>query len=131
MKDTISARVAGYEYGLRHPEPREDYETDDEIAAWYGAPPPDALEKAWYQGFRDSGAPDWQDYVRPEAAASTKGVDVNTLYRILRDDDRRVKLFPKAIPEGEGTRRIWHIHIEDLVAWQPSKAGRKRKGERR
>lgn len=126
-KDIISARVAGYEYGLRHPVPESDWITDGEIVMWWGSPPPDAIEKAWYQGYNDSNAPDWQDYVSVEAAASTKGVALNTLYRLLRDAARRAEHFPQAIPEGEGTRRVWHIHIEDLVKWEPSKAGRKRK----
>lgn len=126
-KDIISARVAGYDYGLRHPVPQSDYITDGEIVMWHGSPPPDAIEKAWYRGYNDSGAPDWQDYCSPEAAASTKGVNVRTLWRILRDDKRRAEHFPQAIPEGEGGRREWHIHIEDLVKWQPSNAGRKRK----
>lgn len=127
MKDTISARVAGYEYGLRHTYPESDWVTDREVSLWYGSPAPADIERAWYQGFRDSSAPDFQDYVSVEAAASTKGVAPNTLYRLLRDDDRRAEHFPKAIPQGEGTRRVWHIHAEDLMHWQPSKAGRKRK----
>lgn len=127
MKDIIAARVAGYDYGLRHRVPMNDYDLDLECLLWYGSPPPEAIEKAWYQGLRDSGHPDEYDYCSPEAAASTKGVAVNTLYRLLRDDERRAEHFPRAISQGEGTRRVWHIHFEDLVKWQPSKAGRKRK----
>jgi len=131
MKDTLSARVAGYEFGLRHPYPMTDYDLDTACLLWWtgSAPVPDAIERAWYQGIRDSQHPDELDYCRPEAAASTKGVDVRTLYRILRDDKRRAEHFPRAIAQGEGSHRTWHIHFGDLVAWQPSKAGRKRKAE--
>lgn len=130
--DTINARIAGYEYGLRHPQPMTDYDLDTQLLLWWqgSAPVPDAIERAWYQGLRDSGQPDEMNYCTPEAAASTKGVDVRTIYRILRDDERRAKHFPRAIAAGEGTRRTWRIHIDDLVAWQPSKAGRKRLEQR-
>jgi len=126
--DTISARVAGYEHGLRNPYPTFDFELDRVIATLYGdAPVPSDIEAAFYQGIRDSKMPDESEYCGPFAAAATKGVDVRTLYTILRDDERRNKLFPRAIAEGEGTRRTWHIHFEDLAAWKPSAAGRPRK----
>lgn len=127
MTDAIAARVAGYEYALRNPYPREDYDLDYEVVKWYGAAPvPDTIEAAWYQGVRDAKLPDELLYCSIGMAAQQKDVAENTIRRILWDDDRRAKVFPQAIREGAGARAIWHIHVDDLREWTPDRRGRKK-----
>lgn len=127
MKDKIEARIAGYTYAVRNPYPRMDYDLDHECAMWYGeSPVPSDIEGAWYQGVRDAKLPDELLYCSIAIAAHQKDVDANTIRRILWDDERRAKIFPQAIREGEGARAIWHIHFEDLANWTPDKRGRKK-----
>lgn len=126
--DIIAARVAGYEYALRNPYPREDYALDYEVVKWYSAAPvPEAIETAWYQGVRDAKLPDELLYCSISVAAQQKDVAENTIRRILWDNERRVKIFPQAIREGEGARAVWHIHVDDLREWTPASVGRKAK----
>lgn len=55
-----------------------------------------------------------------DEAATLKGVAPNTIYRLLRDDDRRHRIFPKAISVGEGRRKVWVLDEDEVVAWQPA-----------
>jgi hypothetical protein len=125
MKDIHQARIAGYEYGLRQAAPESDYETDGAIVRWYGcAPVPAEIEGAWYQGFRDSGAPDLFDFISPEDAAARKRINPRTILRILDDNQRRMKNFPRATSSGQDRHRTWKLHIQDVDDWTPKAAGR-------
>lgn len=126
-KDKIEARIAGYAYAVRNPFPTSDYALDGECVLWWGsAPVPSEIENAWYQGIRDSRIPDEMDYCAPEDAASAKGVTTQTIYNILSSDERRQKVFPRAIHKGEGHASRWWIHFDDLSNWTPDKRGRKK-----
>ena len=55
-----------------------------------------------------------------DEAAKTKNVAKNTLYRLLRNEDRRAKCFPNAIRQGTKERGEWLLSISEVEAWQPA-----------
>lgn len=63
--------------------------------------------------------PDADHYLSPQEAAQIKGVTLNSLWRLLRDDQRRTAFFPRAIISGEGRRREYRLHPDDVRDWKP------------
>ena len=55
----------------------------------------------------------------PKEAAQIKGVTLNSLLRLLRDERRRAAFFPSAIIRGEGRRREYRLHPDDVLLWKP------------
>lgn len=124
----VRFRVLGYGWLLSHPEADiDDGVIYDAFTAETGMGWQEDVDAflAFQQGVYDAvnaTSADWhEDYVSPEDAAEIKGVGVNTLYRLLRNEARRLKFFPRAMSEGEGKRRVWHLHKDDVQAWRPGK----------
>ena len=55
----------------------------------------------------------------PKEVAALKKVNVMTVWRILRDDERRAAIFPGATSFGEGARKLWDIPADEAEAWTP------------
>lgn len=68
------------------------------------------------------------DYVSPEEMAVLHGVDVGTIYRILRADQHRPpdqRRLPGAFKEGSKFRGEWRIPRATADNWKRSPKGRK------
>lgn len=65
-------------------------------------------------------------FLSPEQAAKTKGVATNTIYRLLRNEKRVDQYFGRSPCDGDGKRRVWYLHPDDVKDWQPAPQGRKR-----
>lgn len=59
-------------------------------------------------------------FVSPDKAAEMKGVDVNTIHRLLRDENKVDAWFSDSISDGEGKRRVWFLHVKDVSEWKPN-----------
>jgi hypothetical protein len=66
-------------------------------------------------------------FLSPAEAATKKQVDVNTIWRMLRDKKRVDRYFQRSVYDGDGKRRIWYLHIDDVNEWVPAPQGRKRR----
>lgn len=67
-------------------------------------------------------------FLSPEQAAEAKGVATNTLHRLLRNPKRAERFFERSTWDGEGKRRVWLLHPDDVKEWTPDERGRKRAG---
>jgi hypothetical protein len=91
----------------------------DALASWLEETfPLDADDRS--HGFAPDAATYYLDDMMTVAeAAKEKGVTTKAVYNVLRNDERREAIFPRAHKTGEGTRGTWHLHPEDVAAWQP------------
>lgn len=55
----------------------------------------------------------------PKEVAAIKKISVESVRRILRDEQRRLKVFPHASSIGEGKSKRWDIPAEDVKKWHP------------
>lgn len=58
-------------------------------------------------------------WLSPKEAAKIKDVSLNSLLRLLRDERRRAAFFPSAVIRGEGRRREYLLHPDDVLLWKP------------
>lgn len=118
--DLIALRVKGYEWALRADyDGSGDADIIDGFAATTGlhwASETDAYE-AFAMGAEDAARPTEDFYLTPQDAAQMKGVTLKSLYRLLRDDKRRAAFFPRAVVSGEGRRREYRLHPDDVKQW--------------
>lgn len=82
----------------------------------YGRSYAEVLDHLFQRGFT---MPRIDSYLSPQEAAQIKGVALNSLWRLLRDDQRRAAFFPRAIISGEGRRREYRLHPDDVRDWKP------------
>jgi len=73
---------------------------------------------------------DDQDMISPEEMAAMHGVQLTTIYRILRADQKRppeAQKIPGAQRVGDKWRGSWLIPRASAQAWKNAKQGRPRK----
>lgn len=116
------ARVAGYDWGLsgnaQFWEGKIDYmfpdiEPDNRPALL------NAFQVGMNDGYLAYAKSHPEFFVSPEKAAEIKSVAPNTLWRLLRDDDKCAAWFSDSIADGEDKRRVWYLHINDVRGWKP------------
>lgn len=120
MNTTIEARVEGYRYALS-----ESVDgVSEEIAADAAAGGNSACREAFLRGVLDDLAALRADmemqYISIADAAAEKGVSVQAVRDVLRNENRRLEIFPSSYFEGDNRRRgEWRLQIEEVKLWQP------------
>ena len=59
-----------------------------------------------------------EKFITPEEAAQQRGIALNNLLIFLRNDKRSSPFLFKSFVEGEGKRRQWYLHIDDVAAFK-------------
>lgn len=125
-----NARVAGYDWGLsgnaQFWEGKIDYifpTSDNRLALL------DAFQAGMNDGYLAYAKSHSELFVSPEKAAEIKAVVPNTIWRLLRNEAKAEDLFSDSIADGEGKRRVWYLHINDVNSWKPYSRDSRSKGE--
>jgi|GEM_PF-2570382 len=74
------------------------------------------------------------DFVTVDEMAAMHNVASNTIYRILRADERRseaLRRIPGAVKQGSKYRGEWLIPRAAAESWQQDRRGRKKRAEAR
>lgn len=125
-------RLAGYYYGLTGV---VDGISEEQAAEKFLASHPPGKEEhlaqeAFRRGVLDAvvgiQADEEAHYVSVAEAAVIKDVSKQAVRDVLRDEERRKAIFPRARFHGDSPRRgAWKLHEDDVEAWKPRKSREK------